>query len=298
MSIGALIAVMALVWRVLSPIQSLFLSYTKLGQILQTIGQINQLMKLPVERDTSKSALLMPEIKGRIAFDRVSFRYGPDQDPALLGVSFDIAPGELVAITGTTGAGKSTVLKLITGMYRPQGGTLSLDDTDIRQINPMDLRRSIAYVPQQPKLFFGSIAQNIQLANMLASDDEIRVAAKKAGVLDAILAMPDGFNTRVGDNTVNQLPPGILQGLCMARAHVRGAPIILLDEPGASLDYDADANFMQQLEQIKGKHTIIMVSHRPSHIRLADAALIIDYGAVRFHGNPDEAIAMMLEAVA
>ncbi|HHQ13915.1 MAG TPA: ATP-binding cassette domain-containing protein [Chromatiales bacterium] len=268
MSIGGLIAVMALVWRVLSPMQSLFLSYTKLDQILQTIQQINQLMKLPVERDTAKSALLMPEIKGHICFDRVSLRYSADQDPALLGVSFKVEPGQLLAITGTTGAGKSTILKLIAGMYQPQGGALLLDNTDIRQMNPIDLRRSIAYVPQQPRLFYGSIAQNIRLPNMLATDEELHAAAEKAGVLDTILAMPEGFETRIGDGSINQLPPGFVQGLCMARAHIRNAPIILLDEPGASLDYEADANFMQQLKRMKGERTMVMISHRPSHIRL------------------------------
>ncbi len=298
MSIGALIAVMALVWRVLSPMQSLFLSYTKLDQIIQTIQQINQLMKLPVERDTAKSALLMPEMKGRICFDRVSLRYSAEQDPALLGVSFTVEPGQLLAITGTTGSGKSTILKLIAGMYQPQGGALLLDNTDIRQMNPMDLRRSIAYVPQQPRLFYGSIAQNIRLTNMLASDEELHAAAERAGVIDAILAMPEGFGTRIGDGSFNQLPPGFVQGLCMARAHIRDAPIVLLDEPGASLDYDADANFMRQLERMKGERTIVMISHRPSHIRLADTALIMAHGSVRFCGDPDEAIGMMLEAVA
>ncbi len=298
MSVGALIAIMALVWRILSPMPSLFLSYTKIEQILQTIKQINQLMRLPVERDSVSSALLMPEIKGKIAFDRISFRYGPDQDPALMGISFDAAPGELIAITGPTGAGKSSVLKLIAGMYRPQGGSICLDNTDVRQINPMDLRRAVAYVPQQARLFYGTIAQNIRLTNSLASEEDLHAATEQAGVRETILAMPDGFETRIGDNIADRLPPGFVQGLCMARAYIRKAPIILLDEPGSSLDYESDTNFMHQLKQIKGQHTIIMISHRPSHIRLADKALIIDQGMIRFFGDPDEAIAMMLEAAA
>ena len=298
MTIGALIAIMALVWRVLSPLQNLFLSYTKLDQILQTIRQVNQLMTLAVETDTAKSALLMPEIRGGIKFDRVSFRYGPQQDPALLGASFSVEPGEMVAITGPTGAGKSTILKLVAGMYRPQGGSLLLDRTDIRQISPMDLRRAIAYLPQQPRLFFGSVSQNIRLTNMLASDDDLMAAAERAGVLESILAMPKGFDTALGDNIADRLPPGFVQGLCMARVYLRNAPILLLDEPGASLDYEADSSFMKQLNEIKGKSTVVMVSHRPSHIRLADIALIADRGTLRVCESPDEAVAMMLGAAA
>lgn len=295
LSIGALIATMALVWRVLSPLQSAFLAYPRMDQTFKSMKQIDQLMRLSRERQHSHSALILDDLRGRIQLDRVSFRYGPDQDPVLLGVSFDVEPGELIAITGNTGSGKSTLLKLIAGMYYPQAGTITIDGMDLRQLNVMDLRRAIAYVPQETRLFHGTIAQNMRLNNSLATDEQLRAAAEEAGVLKDILRMPDGFDTRIGDSRVDQLPPGFLRGIAMARAFVSPARILLMDEPGASLDAASDQRFMQQLARLRGRHTIIMVSHRPSHIRLADKAIFLDQGTVRLAGPADEVANQMLE---
>ncbi len=297
LTIGALIATMALVWRVLSPLQGAFLSFFKFQQLNKSISQINQLMRLQVEQHSGQSSLLLSSLKGDIKVDRVSFRYGPDEDPALLGVSFDVKPGEMVAICGNTGAGKSTLIKLIAGMYRAQAGSFSIDDLDIRQLNAMDLRRAISYVPQITKMFHGSIAQNMRLNNILATDEDLRRAAEEAGVLEDILSLPEGFDTRIGDNTGDHMPPGFLRALSMARAFVNPAQILLLDEPGASLDDASDQRLIKQLKKLKGKHTIIMVSHRPSHIRIADKAVLMEQGAVQFAGEADTVINMMLEKI-
>lgn len=298
MSIGTLIAIMALVWRVLSPLQSAFLSFPKFQQTLKAIQQINQLMKMNVETQDSHAGLLHTELRGEIKVDRVSFRYAPDQDPALLGVSFEVKPGEMLAVVGHTGSGKSTILKLIAGMYRPQAGALLFDQQDLRQLNAMELRRAIAYVPQVTKLFHGTIAQNMRLNNGLATDQELRQAAADAGVLEEILALPEGFNTRIGDNETERLPPGFMRSLSMARAFVSPARILLLDEPGASLDYASDLSFVNRLRQLRGKRTIIMVSHRPSHIRLADKVVLLDKGSVQFIGGADEAIKILMGVAA
>ncbi|MCG8098171.1 MAG: ATP-binding cassette domain-containing protein, partial [Candidatus Thiodiazotropha taylori] len=298
MSIGALIATMALIWRVLAPLQSAFLSFSRFEQVSKTIQQINQLMKLDVERHSGRSALMLTELKGRINIDRVSFRYGPNYDPALLGISIHVEPGEMLAIMGETGSGKSTLTKLIAGMYRPQAGSLSIDEFDIRQLNAMDLRRAIAYVPQNPHFFHGTVAQNLRLNNVLATDDELRQACSQAGILEEIERLPKGFDTRIGDNTTEHLPPGLTRGLSMARAFLRPAPIILLDEPGASLDIESDERFMQQIKKLKGTKTIIMVTHRPSHVRLADKVIVLDQGSEVFAGDPDKAIQLVLESVA
>ena len=295
MTIGALIATMALVWRVLSPLQGAFLSFFKFQQLNKAIKQIDQLMRLDVEQHSGQSSLMLSQLKGRIAVDRISFRYGPNEDPALLGVSFAVEPGEMVAICGSTGAGKSTMIKLIAGMYRPQAGSLSIDDMDIRQLNAMDLRRSISYIPQEVRMFHGTIAQNMRLNNVLATDDELRIAAEHAGILDNILQLPDGFETRIGDNTSEHLPPGFLRGLSMARAFVNPAQILLLDEPGASLDEESDQRLISQLKKLKGKRTIVMVSHRPSHIRLADKAVLLEQGSVQLAGPADAVVEKLLE---
>ncbi len=295
LTIGALIATMALVWRVLGPLQSAFLAYPRVDQIGKAMRQIDQLMRLRKERHQGHSGLILEKLRGHIRADRVSFRYGPDQDPALLGVSFEVRPGEIVAITGNTGSGKSTMLKLIAGMYQPQAGSISIDGMDLRQLNAVDLRRAIAYVPQDTKLFHGTIAQNMRLNNPLATDTQLREAADEAGVLGDILAMPEGFDTRIGDSSIEHLPPGFMQGLAMGRAFVSPARILLLDEPGASIDADSDQRFMQQLMRLRGKRTIVMVSHRPSHIRLAGKAVLMEQESVQFAGPSEEVVAQMME---
>jgi len=294
MSIGALIATMALVWRALSPIQGAFLSVSKFQQTILAIKQIDQLMRLKIEQKDAFSGLMSKGQFSSIKMDRVSFRYGPDQDPVLFGVSLDAAPGEMLAIVGYTGAGKSTLIKLLVGMYRPQAGSLLFNGQDIRQLNTMELRRSVAYVPQIVQMFHGTIAQNIRLNNGLATDADLEVAAEKAGVLNEILKLPDGFDTRIGDNAINKYPPGFIRAIAIARALASNAKIILFDEPGASLDDESDARFMKQLETLKGDRTVIMVSHRPSHIRLADKVVLLDKGAVQFTGAPDKAISIMM----
>jgi ABC-type bacteriocin/lantibiotic exporters, contain an N-terminal double-glycine peptidase domain len=294
MSIGALIATMALVWRALSPIQGAFLSVSKFQQTVLAIKQIDQLMRIKIEAKDAHSGLMSEGVFESIKMDRVSFRYASDQDPVLLGVSLEVAAGEMIAITGYTGAGKSTLIKLIAGMYKPQAGTLLFNGQDIRQLNAMEMRRSIAYVPQVVQMFHGTIAQNIRLNNGLATDEEIEVATEKAGVLEDILNLPEGFNTKIGDTAANKYPPGFVRSIAIARALVSQAKIILFDEPGASLDDESDARFMRQLEKLKGDRTVVMVSHRPSHIRLADKVVLLDKGAVRFAGAPDEAISIMM----
>lgn len=293
LTVGALIACMALIWRVLSPLQSTFLAFTRFGQVVKAVQAINQLMKLKVEHSSGVSSLLATDTKGALRLDKVSFRYGPDQDPAVLGASFDAKPGELITVVGETGSGKSTLLKIIAGMYKPQGGVVLIDDGDIRQLNPMDLRRSIAYVPQVPKLFFGTVAQNIRLNDPLASDEDMRKAAALAGVLGDIEKLPNGFQTKLGDNDSERLPPGFAHGLCLARALVRPSRLLLLDEPAASLDRNSDTNLMNQLKAVKGTKTVVMVTHRPSHMRLADRVVVMDRGQVHHVGTPDQAIKLL-----
>lgn len=295
MTIGALIATMALSMRVLSPLQGAFLMFNRGQHALKAIAQINQLMRLQVESRSANAHLMDSGVRGRIRIEHVSFRYAQEQDPALININLNVEPGEMVSIIGPTSSGKSTLLKMISGMYRAQGGILMLDGRDIRQLDVRELRRNIAYVPQDIRFFHGSIAQNMRLSNGLASDDELRQAAQEAGILDVIEHLPDGFDTRIGDNTTERFPPGFLRSLSMARAFLNKAPIVLLDEPGASLDNQSDQCFIDQIQQLKRRKTIIMVSHRPSHILLADKAVLLKNGMVRYVGKPAEAINRMME---
>jgi len=286
-SAGALIASLMLMWRVLTPIQTIFTNMTRIERVRSAVRQIDGLMKIQGESQGSASSLTARGVDGSVEFARVSFRYSLNVDPALIGVEFRVAPGEMVAISGPNGGGKSTLLKLILGMYQPQAGAILIDNVDIRQLDPIELRRMIGYAPQDVQLFRATLAQNLRLARPDASDDEVYQALDMAGALDQVLALPKGLGYRVGDNT-NDLPSSLKQKISLARAYLTRAPIMLFDEPGNGLDEYGDLKLMQTLQDLKGKSTIIFISHRPSHIRLADTLLVLDKGYLRAAGPPNE----------
>ena len=285
-SAGALIASMLLMWRVLSPIQIIFTNMTRIERVRSATRQIDSLMKIQGERQKTATSLVSRGLEGAIEFARVSFRYSLNVDPALIGVEFKVNPGDLIAISGPNGGGKSTLFKLVLGMYQPQAGSILIDNVDLRQLDPVELRRSIGYAPQDTQLFRATIAQNLRLARPDATNDEVYQALDMAGALEQIMALPRGIEYRVGDNT-NELPSSLKQKLSLARAYLTRAPIMLFDEPGAGLDDYGDQMFMETLKALKGKATVLFISHRPSHIRLADTLLVMDKGYLRAAGPPD-----------
>ncbi len=280
MTAGALIAGMMLIWRILGPLQTCFVMLSRWEQTQASIRQVDGLMALETERPPPLEARMAPPEQGGIAFQRVTLRYMPQSEPVLAGASFAIQPGQVVAVTGAEGSGKSTLLLLIAGLYRPQGGLVRIGNHDVRSFNPAALRRSIGWVPQSPGLLYGTVAQNLRLARPSASDAELRAAAAEAGVLDAIEALPQGFDTRVGDNQSGRLPRSILQRIALAGALLRDAPILLLDEPVAGLDDACAKAFTDVIASRRGRCTILMATHRPSHIRLADRVLRLRDGQV------------------
>ncbi|MFQ5971148.1 MAG: peptidase domain-containing ABC transporter [Alphaproteobacteria bacterium] len=288
MTVGGLIACMALTWRVLSPLHTGFLSLTRLEHVRLGLRQVNQLMGLKRELEPGKAGVHYRTFKGHVAFDRVSLRYLADARPALLGVSRVIEPGQVVAITGASGAGKSTMLKLVAGLYQPQTGAVFIDDIDIRQLDPGELRRAIAYVPQTIHLFHGTVAQNLRLANPTATDAELAAAAASANVLDDIRALPEGFETRLTNEMQGHLPNDFRQRLALTQAYVKEARIYLLDQPANTLDAAGEAAFRDRLLALKGRATIIMTTHRPSHAKLADQVLVLREGVLAAAGPPEE----------
>lgn len=287
-TVGALVATMALVWRVLAPLQMGFLSITRFEQIRSVVRQVNQLMKLELERPPGSVPNRLRTFRGEISFNRVSLRHSPTADPALLGVHFTVEPGKITVITGTNGSGKTTLLRLVAGLYQPLSGTVLIDGLDIRQLDVAELRNAVAFVPQASQLFHGTIAQNLRLANPLATDEDIREAARDADLIEDIRALPEGFETRLTDQLQRQLPNGFKQRLMLARAYITKSPIYLLDEPGRHLDASGDAALMRKLESLKGKATVLMVTHRPSHMRLADQIAYLSAGQVLVSGTPEE----------
>jgi len=297
MTSGALIATMILTWRALAPLQSSFTTLTRIGKLRAIIGHINALMRLPVER-TPGTVPPLRTIGSGILFSNVTFRYGPDKDPAILGLSLEIKPGEVVAVTGHNGCGKSSLLKLASGLHRPQGGTVLIDGVDIRQIDAIDLRQRIGIAPQVPEFFHGTVSQNMRMAEPTATDQDIAEAARKADLLEEVLALPKGFETRLTDTRLDQLAGGFKRKLCLARAYLRKAPILLLDEPAQSLDESGDRAFMDLLRETRGKQTILMTTHRPSHMRHADRLIVLGNGRILFNGPPSAFIDKTQETAA
>lgn len=287
MTMGAMIATMTLIWRILSPVQMGFLMLNRLQQFRLAIGQLNQLMGFQSERRSAAPPRDRLEFNGRIACYRLVHRYRPGQDPALNGVAFKVDPGQLVAIAGSMGSGKSTVLKLILGLYAPTAGVVEIDGIDTRQLDPIQLRQTIGYVPQRPAAFHGTVAQNLRLPNPAATDAELEEACAKAAVLDDIRALPQGFDTRIGGDTQGNLSAGFQQRLALARAYIRKPSIILMDEPASSLDRAGDEALMRALEAIRGTCTVIYVTHRPSHMKMADRLIVLERGYVALDGPPE-----------
>ena len=289
LTIGALVASMALSWRVLGPFQSVLMLLNRATQIRATLDQINHLMKLKPER---LAGHIPPKLsyRGRISFSNVAFRHTPDADPALAGVSFSVEPGEVLAITGVNGAGKSTILNLAAGLYRPQMGAVMIDGIDVRQMDAIDIRQSIGLVPQVSELIYGTVSQNLRLVTSWASDEDIVEAAKMAAVHEAILGLQDGYETRLTETVVAELPEGFKQKLSLTRAYLRKPTILLFDEPGQMLDERGDAAFLAAIEKLRGSTTIFVVSHRPSHLRVADHLMVLDNGRVRYFGKPADAL--------
>ncbi len=279
MTVGALVATMAIVWRVMTPLQLGLVMLPRLEMILRSIAQINQLMRLRPARPTAVAANHTERVfRGDLQAMRISHRYRADTDPALLGADLSAKRGEIVAVCGNSGSGKSTLLKVVAGLYQPQGGAVTIDGIDIRQLPPGELQRAICYLPQNGHLFHGTIEQNLRLAEPTASAHDLQMALEAAGAVDDVMALREGIATRIGDNRTKTLPAGLLQRLSLARVFLSRAPIILLDEPGQSLDDRGDSALKNMLQTMRGRRTVILVTHRPSHIALCDRVIVLQDG--------------------
>lgn len=277
LTVGMLIAATIVIWRILAPIQQMFLMLSRYTEMAQMVTQINQMMRLPssvVESDIPVRRLFA----GKVGLDRVSFRYHGATDASVQGLSVEIEPCTLVAVQGHSGSGKSTLLRLILDLYRPQAGRVTVDGVNVRQIPDTDLRATIGYVPQKPVLFHGTIAQNLRLTSPGASNAALERVCEEVGLLDSIKKQPEGINTLIDHARNKSLPGGFRQSLAIAQALLREPRILLMDEPAKTLDYDLEEALLKSIAKRRSTTTIIMVSHRPSHIRLADKVLTLDRG--------------------
>ena len=288
MSVGALMASMILVWRILGPLRAGFTVLTQLGRINRSIVQIDRLMSMPLENIHQTTLAQFEGIKGRIEFANVAIRYSADLSPAIVGVNFHIDPGETLVVLGHDGAGKSTVLKLILGLYTPQVGRVLIDNVNVRQLDMSAYRRAVGYAPQGGCLFYGSVAQNMRLAHADASDEAIRDAATKAGLLDEVEELHEGFETRIGHHKAAQLSASFQRRLSVARTYVNNPKLMIFDEPETGLSYSELDDLAETLANNKGETTTIIATNHNLFIPDADKILWLEKGRVRAFGPMSE----------
>ena len=257
------------------------------AQVALAAGErIVEVLEAPETVTDLPGAEELKNCKGKIEFEDVSFAYA-DKKPVLSHVSFTAMPGETVALVGATGAGKTTVTKLIQRFYDATSGRVKIDDEDVRAYTLKSLRENIAPVLQDTFLFTGTVAENIAYAKPTASMDEIVAAATKAQIHDDIMAMPEGYQTTVGERGM-KLSGGQKQRIQIARAILREAPVIILDEATASVDTGTERHIQKALEELGGSHTVIVIAHRLSTVAKADKILVVEGGRIVEEGTHSE----------
>lgn len=284
LTMGGLIACTMLASRALAPVvqtAGLLMQYHTASTSLQSLDDV---MRMPVERPMSANFLSRPVFRGDIEFREVSFQYPNTEEHALNKVSFKIKAGEHVALLGRMGSGKSTIHKLILGLYRPTQGAILIDGIDIRQIDPAELRRSIGYVQQDTHLFYGTMRDNITMRSPHAEDATVIKAAYIGGIDDYINATPKGYDLLVGERG-ETLSGGQKQGVGIARAFVTNPPIVLLDEPTSAMDHSGEDAIKKRLAEATTGSTMVLISHRSALFDLVDRIIVIDAGRVVADGN-------------
>jgi ABC-type multidrug transport system fused ATPase/permease subunit len=291
-TVGTLLVVMMYLGYVYGPMTAIANLTGSIQQALAGARRVHETLALPVERDAS-DALDARDITGQVTFDEVKFGYGPSggSEPLTIrGVSLSASPGEMVALVGPSGAGKTTLVSLLTRMYDVQGGRLLVDGVDIRRYRLQSLRERVAIVLQDAVLLSGTIAENIRYGRLDAGPDDIRAAAEAAGAHEFIVRLPKGYETEMAESGIG-LSGGERQRLSIARAFLKNAPILILDEPTASLDALTEARVLDAVRRLRAGRTTFVIAHRLSTVREADKILVMDAGRVVAEGRHDELLA-------
>ncbi len=289
LTMGGLIACTMLASRALSPISQAAGLMTQYHNASTALTSLEGIMNNPVERPDDAAFLSRSGFKGDIEFREVAFNYPESEVSALKNVSFKIRAGEHVAILGRMGSGKTTLHKLILGLYQPTSGAVLVDGIDIRQLDPAELRRNIGYVQQDTNLFFGTMKENIALSALHPDDASIIHAAKVGGIDEFINMHPKGYDMAVGERG-ETLSGGQKQGVGIARAVINHPPILLLDEPTSAMDHSGEEVVKQRLKQEATGKTLILISHRSSLFDLVDRIIVIDSGRIMADGPKNEII--------
>jgi len=289
LTMGALIACVMLSQRVLAPMAQVAGLMVNYQQTVTAYEGLEQVVAKQQERAEDQQFVQRPRLDGRLQFDNVSFSYPNEDIQSLDKVSFSIAPGERVGIIGRIGSGKTTLQKLMLGLYQPQQGTVMVDGLDIQQIDPADLRRNIGYVPQDVVLFFGSVKDNIVYGAPHVEDDQVLRAADIAGVTEFVNTHPQGFGRAVGERG-EALSGGQRQSIAVARSLLNDPPMFIFDEPSTGMDNSSEERLKQKLSSATEGKTVVLVTHKTGLLSLVDRVIVLDRGRLIADGPKESVI--------
>jgi ATP-binding cassette subfamily C protein LapB len=293
LTMGGLIACTMLAGRAMAPLGQIVGLLVQFENAKTSLESLDKIMLTPGERSSNEGAYVSrPDIKGEIEFRDVRFIYPGQMRAVLHRVSFRIKAGEHVVILGRVGSGKTTLHKLMLGLYEPTEGAVFLDGVDLRQLDPADLRRSVGYVEQDTMLFYGSLRHNISLRAPYADDEAVVAAAEVGGLKEFVNRHPEGFDMIIGERGAS-LSGGQRQGVAIARAVMLDPPVLLLDEPTSAMDFSSEAEFKTRLGRFAKEKTIVIVTHRLSLMELADRIIVIDDGKIVADGPKDTVVAAL-----
>jgi ATP-binding cassette subfamily C protein LapB len=292
LSMGGLIAIVMLGSRMLAPLAQVASLISNFQQTKTAYDAINNIMQLEVEREEAKKFVQRPAFNGKIEFQHVSFTYPNTENQVLNDVSFVINPGESIGIIGTNGSGKTTIEKLILGLYEPTEGSILIDGIDIKQIDPADLRRNISYVPQDVILFQGSLKDNIILRSPDADDKNILKVSRFSGVSSFADIHPMGYDMPIGERG-DGLSGGQKQSISIARAFIHEAPIVLLDEPTNSMDSTNENNFIKAMKSYTKNRTTILITHKNALLSITQRLILLDQGKIVLDDTYDKVVAKL-----
>lgn len=283
LSMGGLIACYMLSGRALSPLASLSGLLTRYHSAKITMVSVDQMMELPQERNFEERPMSRRTLQGAIECRGLNFTYPDQQNAALKGINLIIKPGEKIGIIGRSGSGKSSLAKLIVGLYQPDSGALLVDGVDIRQIDVSELRHNIGYVPQDIQLLAGTLRDNLVSGARYVEDELVLQAAELAGVHEFARLHPQGYELQVGERGQN-LSGGQRQNVALARALLLNPPILLLDEPTSAMDNTGEERLKQRMQAVIQNKTVVLVTHRASLLSLVDRLLVVDRGQILADG--------------
>lgn len=280
MTFGALIAVMSLVWKTLTPLQAIYSNAPQIAGFLVSKAQSDRVLGLPEEPMRGAMQTHQKQFDGTISFAGVTHRYDGAIAYALSQVSLDIEAGDFVLIGGANSSGKSTLLNLMCGLYKPVSGSIHLDGIDLRQVPVDDLRQSVSYIQPNAEFFYGTVFQNFRLATPTITEAEVEAAISKMGLSEDVRTMPEGIHTRLSEAYRATLSDGFLAALSLARGLARPGSVLLLNDPTNALDDSHKAALARCLRDLKGQTTILLASQDPVHMEIANRFVYLDRGRV------------------